>query len=272
MTQIERGALALLGLVGGHHLGLVAKGTLDGFGEGLTVAGQQALEIGLDPFEEGQIPDQAVFDDLGEASPQLAVRQGAEGGDVGQHQPGLVEGTDHVLAERMVDRRLATDGRIDLCEQCRRHLDERHAAQIGRRGETRQVADDAAAERDQRRLALAARAEQLVEQPVERFPGLVCLAITDDDREHLHARGFERALQPRKVVRRDGLVGDDRCPLLRHVPREQCRVVEQVGSDVDRIGAIAEPDGGGQHSTAFGWVTERVSSVDSRRATSVRRL
>jgi hypothetical protein len=45
-----------------------------------SIAGQQALEIGLDPFEEGQVADQAVLDDLGEAGLQLAVRQGAEGG------------------------------------------------------------------------------------------------------------------------------------------------------------------------------------------------
>jgi hypothetical protein len=35
------------------------------------------------------------------------VRQRVEGVEIGQHQPGLVEGADHVLAERVIDRGLA---------------------------------------------------------------------------------------------------------------------------------------------------------------------
>ena len=64
---------------------------------------------------------------------------------------GLVERADQVLAERMVDADLAADGAVDLREQRRRHVDERDAAQVGGRGESGHVADDAAADGDDRR-------------------------------------------------------------------------------------------------------------------------
>jgi hypothetical protein len=89
----------------------------------------------------------------------------------------LVERADHVLAERMIDARLAADRRIDLRQQRRGHLDERHAAHVAGGRETGHVADHAAAECDQRRLAIGTLGEQPVEDQVERFPVLVGLAV-----------------------------------------------------------------------------------------------
>ena len=55
---------------------------------------------------------------------------------------------DQVLAERMIDARLAADRAIYLSQQRRRHLNERYAAQVGGRDESCKVADDSSAERD----------------------------------------------------------------------------------------------------------------------------
>ena len=72
------------------------------------------------------------------------------------HGARLVERSDHVLAERVIDAGLAADRRIHLREQRRRHLHERHPALVDRRGEAGDVADHAAAERHERRRALRA--------------------------------------------------------------------------------------------------------------------
>ena len=67
------------------------------------------------------------------------------------HGVRLIERADQVLAERVVDADLAADRAVHLREQRRRHVHERDAAQVGRGGEPGHVADDAAAERDERR-------------------------------------------------------------------------------------------------------------------------
>jgi hypothetical protein len=61
-----------------------------------------------------------------------------------------VERADQVLAERMVDADLAADGAVDLRQQRRRHVHERDAAQERGGGEAGGVADDAAADGDDR--------------------------------------------------------------------------------------------------------------------------
>ncbi len=87
------------------------------------------------------------------ARPLASSRSGSvrETVRVDQHGARLMERADHVLSERVIDAGLPAHRRVDLRKQRRRHLHERHAALIDRRGETGEVADDAAAERDQRR-------------------------------------------------------------------------------------------------------------------------
>ena len=103
----------------------------------------------FEPREEGGVADRAVLDHFREARGELAIGQRAQAIGVDQHGARLVERADHVLAQRMIDAGLAADGRVDLREQRRRNLHERHAALVDRRGESRDVADDAAAQRDQ---------------------------------------------------------------------------------------------------------------------------
>ena len=71
----------------------------------------------------------------------------------------LVERADEVLAERVVDADLAADRAVDLREQGRRHMRERDATEVGGSGEAGHVADDAAAEGDERRRAIGVRAD-----------------------------------------------------------------------------------------------------------------
>ena len=96
------------------------------------------------------------------ARPAASSRSGSVRQAVGvdEHGARLVERADHVLAQRMVDAGLAADGRVDLREQRRRHLDERHAALIDSGCEAGDVTHDAAAEGDDHRLALGTQFEE----------------------------------------------------------------------------------------------------------------
>ena len=100
---------------------------------------------------------------------ELAARQRAEHGRIDDDRVRLIEGADQVLAERVVDAHLAADGAVHLRQQRRRHVHERDAAQVGRGGEAGHVADDAAAEGDERGRAVGVRADERVVDARDRL-------------------------------------------------------------------------------------------------------
>ncbi len=91
---------------------------------------------------------------------KLARGQRAQAVGVDQDSTRLVEAPIMFLPRRVVDAGLAAHRRVDLREQRRGHLHERHAALVDRGRESRHVADDASAQRDQRGRALGAQLEQ----------------------------------------------------------------------------------------------------------------
>ena len=145
--------------------------------------------------KKSRSPMQPVFHHLGIAGEQLARRQRGERVDIGQHQHRLVERADQVLAVRRVDRGLAADRAVDLRQQRRRHLYEVDAAQQGRGGKAGEVADDAAAERDQRRAALDAERQHVFAERREMREILGRLAGRQDDRVMRDACLVEPRLQ-----------------------------------------------------------------------------
>ena len=87
-----------------------------------------------------------------------------------------MERADEILAARRVDAGLAADRGVDHREQRRRHLHDWDAAHVRRGDESGQVANDAAAERDDRRVAPEAGFEELVGEARPRLARLVRLA------------------------------------------------------------------------------------------------
>ena len=161
----------------------------------------------LEPREELRVDDHAVLDHLREAGRELARRQRRERVRVGEHRDGLVERADHVLRARVVDGGLAADRRVDLREQRRRHLHEIDAALEARGRVARDVADHAAAERDEAAVAVEPRVDEPVDDRSERRERLVPLAIGQHD--GLHVAVPERRTHGVQVERRDDLVADD---------------------------------------------------------------
>ena len=119
----------------------------------------------------------------------------------------LVEGADQVLGARVVDADLAADGAIDHRQQRRRHHQQRQAAVVGRRHEAGQVADDAAADRDDQRFAVGLQLGEAVVEPGRRCQTF--LRLTGRNRHQGGAeivrrqRGFHAAAMDRCVFVRD---------------------------------------------------------------------
>ena len=241
MTEVEQGAPALLGLVFGDHAGLDGAAPPHRFLADGGIAGDHGCAVPLAPVEERRVGDQAVFDDLGVAGNDLPVRQCGQRVDVGEHQAGLVEGADHVFGVTAVDRRLAADGTVHLGEQRCRNLDVIDAAERGRRGETGEIADDAAAERDQRRLAVDPPVEQLLHDVLEPGEGLGFLAGRNRNGGRADALGFETVREPGEIEGADVFVGDDDRPRPAEQRFHQAAGAEQQAlADDDVIAAPAE--------------------------------
>ena len=181
-----------------------------------------------------------MLDDFGEAGAQLALGQGLQGIEVGEHEPGLVERADHVFPERMVDRGLAADRRIDLSEERRWNLDVLHPALIGGGGKARQVPDHSAPEGEESAVAPAALLDKRVKDRVERAPVLVLLPVGDHDADHLDAAAGERAGKALHEKGGDRCIGHDGHFLLREAGQNEIGPVEQPRADVDGVGALAE--------------------------------
>ena len=166
VAEVEHGARASgFALVLGDDPRLGPDAFGDGVFLGSMVAFEDFLAVALAPFEERRIAEHPVLDYLGVPGTHFARGQGGERVEIGQHQRGLVERADQVLARIGVDRGLATDRAVDLSEQGRRHLDEAAAALEDRRGETGEIADHSAAQREN----MVAAFDFLGEQPFGRI-------------------------------------------------------------------------------------------------------
>ena len=136
---------------------------------------------------KSRIGDDAVFDHFVQAGTELTTRQGFEHDRIGNDQAWRVKRSDQVLAERVIDAGLPADRAVDLREQGRRHVHDRDAAQVRRRGEADEIADHAAADRDDHRRAIRLGLDQRIEQPRDGIEVLVALAVFDEDRRPVGA-------------------------------------------------------------------------------------
>ena len=174
-------------------------------------AGEQVAPVGVEPFEEVGVAEQAVFHHLGIAGAELALRQRVEQRGVGHHQDRLIERADQVLAVAGVDRGLAADGRIDLGEQRRRHLHVVDAAAHDRRRQTRR-------DRRPRRRRAPPRYRRARSWPraVRRKHAQACGSSccsrrpAPSTRRDADAGARKRCFRRREMMARHRLVGDDR--------------------------------------------------------------
>src|SRR5258706_14651695 len=109
MFEVQEYAQSAHALVMADDFGLDRDRAHDSVLERVRVAREQAIEVGLEPVEERRVADQAVLDHFGQPREQLALGQGLQRFNAGQHKPGLMKGADQVFPRRMMNRGLATD-------------------------------------------------------------------------------------------------------------------------------------------------------------------
>ena len=114
----------------------------------------QCRHILFQPLQKIRVAQQSIFDNFRHAGRKFFVGQCVQRGQISQYQLRLVKRTNHIFAQRMVNRRFAAHRRINLAQQCGRYLNERDSALICRCGETRHVANHATAQRKDGGLAV----------------------------------------------------------------------------------------------------------------------
>ena len=143
-----------------------------------------------------------------------------------------MERPDEVLALGEVHARLAPDGGVDLREQRRRHLHDRNASVVHGGRESRHVADDTAAEREDDVVAQQAPGREV---PAEAFDGgerLRRLAVTDEEQLGVRRAGAHCAGM---VLGDRGLAHDGDAP---PTGEQRAELAERARADDDVVGRV----------------------------------
>ncbi len=202
VPEIQQRALARLALVAADHAGLDLAGAADRARQRRRLARAQRRQVADHIVEVRGIGKQPVLEDLRQPGRQFARGQRLQHIGVRHDDARLVERPDQVLAARMIDAGLAADRRVDLREQRRRHLDDADAAHVDRRGEAREVADHAAAERDHHALAVRAVLDQRIEDARHAVPALGALAVRQPDQRRARDRPAARRARRHRTAAR----------------------------------------------------------------------
>ena len=211
-------------------------------------APQQLRQIAFQLREQPGIVNDAVFDDFGETGAKLAFGQSAQGIEIAQHQTRLVKRAHEIFTGLQIDADLAADGAVHLRQQRRRHLHKRDAAQIRRGDEPGQIADHAAAERDDEGFAFEpVRREQVVAglNGFQTFGRFTRRNHNQRRRKACRGEGIESRLGKPSA---DVGVGDDGAPRAEFQARAfAAELVNQTRRNFDRVTAIPQLYGNGAH-------------------------
>ena len=109
----------------------------------------------------------------------------------------------------MVDGDLAADTRVHLCEEARRQLYERHTAHVGRGNKARKIADNAAAERKDRRFAVKPQLNRTRIEIVRYGKTFRGLPGRDGDDRSIHAAARNLLCRMDGIARPDVRIRDD---------------------------------------------------------------
>src|SRR3989338_9599391 len=143
---------------------------------GRMVKVQNPTHLGFEKFEKPRVGDYSIFDDFSKSCAILAGWECLKNIRVAQHQLGLIERPDKVLAQWMVDAGLSSNAGIDLRNKGRRHLHKRNAAQIDGGCEACEIADDPAPQCEEHGFAFVPATDKFIEDGGHPFQRLGSLA------------------------------------------------------------------------------------------------
>ena len=199
--------------------------------------------VRFQPRKERGVAEQTVFDDLRIAGAKFPRRQGIERGGVGDHQNRLMEGADEIFAVGGIDGGLAADRGIDLSQQRGRHLHVVEPAPHDRGNEAGEVADDAAAKRQNKIAALDTRRDHLLARLLEYAEALCAFTGWNDHPARRDGTAGKRSFERVERNASDIVVSHDRDFSSRtqsRNPRPERR--DEFASDHNVIAARAERD------------------------------
>ena len=137
--------------------------------------------VGVQAIEQIAARDHAVFHDFIETRAKFTSRQCLEQRRIDDDESGLMERPDQVLAQGVIDADLAADRAVDLCKQCRGHVNEGDPAQERRRRKSRGVADDAASDGDDGAASIGVGPNERLVDLRDRLQVLVALTVRKKD-------------------------------------------------------------------------------------------
>ena len=209
MAEVEYGPPPLLALVAGDHFRLDLAGTGHQVRQRAAVAAEYLVQATLNIGEKAGVCNDPILDHFRHARTQFPVGQAAQRIQAGEHEQGLVERADQVLPAPVVDGDLAPHARVHLGEQGSGDLNERDAAQEGGRGETGQVSDDPAAQRDDGGTAVHAVSQHGVVELSGPLQRLLLLAVRHLDQVRFESGCSQGIRRPFSIALRDARVGHD---------------------------------------------------------------
>ena len=243
VSVVEESAPAGFPLILRDDLSLDLAGARDGVRQRRVVQRQQRIGILFQPLKELGVRYHTIFDDLRNSGLELALRERTQEIHVGQHRNRLMKRSDEILARRMIDGRLPANGGVDLRQQRRWNLDEVDAPLIGSRSETRDVTDDAAAERDESRRSVVPPGDQEIHDRTIVREILLTLAIRKGQHVDTGIHRGQGSLQRRESNLCDHIVGHDGHLRATHMAGQQLAIVDEARPDVNRVAPLAQGDG-----------------------------
>src|SRR5205085_93324 len=180
VAEVENLAQAAFAFVARHHVGFDLARARDEMCKLGYIELLEAVHLAVDALKQAAVADDAVLDGFAKAGAQLALRQAGKRRRVDDDKRRLMKRADEVFTERMIDTGFTADGTVYLCQQGGGHLREAYATLVGRRRKPTDVADHAAAHRDDHIRTLDTLLNQKGVELFRRAERLEAFAVADE--------------------------------------------------------------------------------------------
>jgi hypothetical protein len=251
VAEVEEHAFAGFVFVAGNDGGFDADGGENDALQESRIAMGDRSQVAGEEREQGGIADEGALDTFGEAGAEFSRGESGEGGGVGEDGARRMDAAEEIFSFGKIDAGLATDGGVNLREECSGEGYVVHAALIDGGEKSGEVGDDASAECDQHGIAMGAGAGELGGEALDGCEGFVAFAgrNEEDDGTLGAGEGFEEHFA---VEAEDLRRGDEEAGAVAKQGMGS-GAGEEAGSDRDGVGTAGALnfDEGGRGSSAL---------------------
>jgi len=176
VAEIQDAPQVALAFVGGHDLGFDPHRIRDDSIDQRRLLREHRFGGIVQHPEQIRIANDAALDDFVKARAILALRQRSQQVGIDQHDEWLVKAPHQILARDQIHSGLAAYRGVDLRQQRRGNLNQRHAAHENRGEESADVIDDAATEGDHDARTIGAGGRHFLGETLDFRQALVAFA------------------------------------------------------------------------------------------------